>query len=83
MRAKARHHGVLEPDRVLHDVEVGDPVDVGRGVEGGVEDEIVVAGTSGEGVFSGAAVEDIVAAAAEQRVVADPARSACWRNCCR
>ena len=29
-RAKARHHGVVEPDRILHYVEVGDPVDVVR-----------------------------------------------------
>ena len=59
--AEAGHHRVVEPDRVLHDVEVGDPVDVGRSVEGGVEDEVVVARAAGQRVVSGAAVEDVVA----------------------
>ena len=70
VRAEARHHCVFEPDRVLHDVEVGDPVDVGRGVEGGVEDEVVVAGAAGQRVVAGSAVEKIVAAEAVERVIA-------------
>src|SRR5262245_31647281 len=73
MRAEASHHRVLQPDCVLRDVEVGDNVNVAQGVDGGVENEVVMAGTSGQRVVSGPAVQAIIASAANNNVIASRA----------
>ena len=66
MAAKARHHGVVEPDRVLRDVEVDDGIDIGRGVQRGVEDEAVIAEAARETVIACPSVEQVIACAAVQ-----------------
>ena len=47
---------------------VGDGVDIGGGVQRGVEQELVVAGAAGERVIAGPALEVVVAAQALEHV---------------
>ena len=68
--AEGGHDRVVEPDRVVDDVEVGDRVDVRCGADRSIEDEAVVARTTSQPVVSGSAIQEVVAAAAVQGVVA-------------
>src|SRR5262249_53003120 len=58
---------LVQPKRV-GSVEIGEPVDIGRRVERGVEDKSIHAAAAGQDVVAGPAVENIVAGVTDDRV---------------
>ena len=61
-RAGLGEDRIVQPDQVVHDGKVGDGIDIGGGIQGRVEQELVATGAAGERVVPGQALELIVPA---------------------
>ena len=67
---QAGEHQVVQKNGVVGDGEAGDPVDVGRRVQRGVEDEAVRAASTADSVVAAPADDAVAKWAADDRVVA-------------
>src|ERR1051325_10692606 len=68
--AQRREDMVVQVDRVIGDAVIHDLVDVGGGIQGGIEYEDILVRPAGQIVLAGAAVEMVIALATRKRIVA-------------